>query len=159
MTAHFPPDRFDCARPPDSAAPERFRAANAGAAVFIRQKSGGHAMLAVAPRRIVLTVAGSIGSEHIVGVLRDAEVAARLGSDAFHALINLADYSASVDWQDIQAIREVMPKGASRSNKNAYVVRNSFYAMVAKITGVMFPQTECAAFTRESEARAWLGWN
>lgn len=158
MTAHVPFAGFECARPPDAAAPERFKAANPGAAIFVRQKPSGVAMLAVAPGRIVLTLAGTIGSEHIVGVLKDANVAERLGSDAFHALINLADYNASVDWKDIQDIREVMPKGASRTNRNAYVVRNSFYAMVAKITGAMFPQTECSAFTREQDARAWLGW-
>lgn len=159
MNAYVPLDRLECARPPDSTAPDAFKAANPDAAIFIRQKAGGFAMLAVSPGRIVLTLAGTIASEHIVGVLKDGDVAARLGSDSFHALINLADYNASVDWQDILEIRNVMPKGASRTNKNAYVVRNRLYAMVAKITGAMFPQTECAAFTREADARAWLGWS
>jgi hypothetical protein len=85
--------------------------------------------------------------------------AGHLVSDQFNALIDLTEFTGVIDWDEIRKISEVMPKGASRTNKNAYLVHDTFLAMVAKITSVLFPQTECAAFTTENEARAWLGWD
>lgn len=144
--------------PQEGPAQEAFAAKNAGAAIFIREKATGLAMLAIKPGRIVLTVTGTIPSEHLVGVLKDGDVAARLGSDAFSALIDISAFTGSINWRDIQEITDVMPKGDSRSNKNAYVVRNTLYMMVAKITAALFKQTECTAFLTEADARRWLGW-
>ena len=58
----------------------------------------------------------------------------------------------------IPQITEVMPKGENRSNKNAYVVRNDMFAMLAKINVALFPDTHHATFKTEEDARAWLGW-
>lgn len=145
-------------KPPGRTTPEEFIANHPGATIVMRDKATGLAILAVSPGRVALTVTGTISSEHIVGVLQDANIAERLGSDQFNALIDLSAYTGAVDWKDIQQIKEIMPKGDSHTNKNAYVVRNALYMMVAKITAAFFAHTECAAFLSEKEARAWLGW-
>ena len=158
MTLPVFPSDLDLARWHGATPQQAFAAANAGAAIFMRQRATGLVLLAVSPGRVVLTIAGAIASEHIVGVLRDADIAARLGSDTFRALIDISDFSGTIDWRDIQEIGAVMPKGDSRTNRNAYVVRNPLWLAVAKITAAFFRQTECAAFPSAAEARAWLGW-
>lgn len=135
-----------------------FAAENPAAKIFMRERPGGAVFLALSPGRVVLVAQGAIASEHIVGVLRDARPTEILGSDAFCALIDVRGFNGAVDWKDIQEIPEIMPKGDSSTNKNAYVVRNHFVGMAAKITAALFAKTECKSFLSEAEARAWLGW-
>jgi hypothetical protein len=137
---------------------EAFARKYPGAVVFTHGRKGASVMLAVAPHRLVLKIDGTIQSENVVGLLKDMRAAGHLASDDFNALIDLTAFTGVIDWDEIKKISDVMPKGASRTNKNAYLVHDTFLAMVAKITSALFPQTECAAFTTEKEARAWLGW-
>lgn len=137
---------------------ERFTAANPQAQIFWRQHHGGAVFLALAPGRLMLVLDGPIASDQFVAMLRDAKPGDILGSDVFHALIDLRSFSGVVDWKDISEIRNVMPKGGSRTNRNAYLVRNQYLAMAATITAAFFSQTECKAFLKEEDARAWLGW-
>jgi hypothetical protein len=129
---------------------------NPGMTVFARGQPGAAVMLAVAPHRMVVKISGTALSENLVALLEQAHD--HLGGDEFCALIDLAGFTGVIDWDEVKKISDVMPKGTSRTNRNAYLVRDSYLAMVAKITAALFPLTECAAFTNESEARRWLGW-
>lgn len=133
---------------------EKFR----GAAIFTRGQGSTRVMVAVRPHRLVLKVCGNTPAEHVVGVLTDLRRAGHLASDDFSALIDLTEFTGAIDWDEIKKISDVMPKGTSRTNKNAYLVHDGFLAMIAKITSVLFPQTQCAAFAREREALHWLDW-
>ena len=135
-----------------------FAANNPGAAVFARGTKTTHIMLAVSPHRLVLSTKGAITTEHLVALLGEMRAAGHLPSDDFSALVDLTGFTGAIDWDEIKKISTVMPQGDSRTNKNAYVVHDSFLAMVAKITAALFPKTECAAFTTEKAARHWLGW-
>ena len=137
---------------------ETFAKKHPGATVFAGGRRGDRVMLAVAPHRLVLKINGTVQSDRVVGLLQEMRAAGHLASDDFNALIDITEFTGAIDWDEIRKISEVMPKGASRTNKNAYLVHNTFLAMVAKITAALFPQTECAAFTTEKEARALLGW-
>jgi hypothetical protein len=136
-----------------------FAANNPGAAVFARGTAANHIMLAASPHRLVLCTKGAINSEHLVALLGEMRAAGHLASDDFSALIDLTGFTGAIDWDEIKKISTVMPEGDSRTNKNAYVVHNSFLAMVAKISAALFPKTECAAFSTVKEARKWLGWD
>jgi hypothetical protein len=127
-------------------------------AVFARGRRGAAALLAVAPGRLAIKIVGTVPSEHLVALLTQAREAGHIASDQFCALVDLTQFTGAIDWDEIKKISAVMPKGDSRTNKNAYVVRDSFLAMVAKITSVLFPKTECAAFSHEVDAKQWLGW-
>jgi hypothetical protein len=137
---------------------EEFAAKHPGAAILVHENPDGAVMLAVAPQRLVFTVEGTITSDHIVGVLRDAREAGLLPNDEFSALADFSNFAGVFDWKIIPQISEVMPKGDSVTNKNAYVVRNTMFMILAKINAALFPKTQHAAFTTETEARAWLGW-
>ena len=136
-----------------------FAANNPGAAVYARGSAATHIMLAVTPHRLVFAIKGAINSEHLIAVLSEMRAAGQVTSDDFSALVDLTGFTGAIDWDEIKKISTVMPQGDSRTNKNAYVVHDSFLAMVAKITAVLFPKTECAAFSTETEARKWLGWD
>lgn len=138
---------------------ETFAKRYPGATVFAHGQRGDRVLLAVAPHRLVLKVGGTVQSEHLITVLSEMRAAGHLDSDDFNALIDLTEFTGAIDWNEIRKISDVMPKGSSRTNRNAYLVHDDFLAMVAKITSALFPQTECAAFTNEREARAWLGWD
>jgi hypothetical protein len=129
------------------------------AAIFTRGGGSVVMLAAVQPHRLILKAVGAVPSENVVGILRDLRAAGHLTSDTFHALIDLTEFTGGIDWDEIKQISEVMPKGDSATNRNAYVVRDSFLAMIAKITAAMFPNTECAAFTAERDALAWLQWD
>lgn len=131
---------------------------NPGAAIFTRGSSAGYVVLAVLPRRLHFRVKGELNTEYVVGLLREAAVAGLIPSDDFSALVDLTDFNGAIDWDEIKKITDIMPKGTSR-NKNAYIAPSAYQAMVAKITAVLFPQTDCAAFASEAEARAWLDWD
>ena len=136
-----------------------FAANNPGAAVFARGSAANHIMLAVSPHRLVFAIKGAIDSEHLIAILCEVRAAGQVTSDDFSALIDLTGFTGAIDWDEIKKISTVMPQGDSRTNKNAYVVHNSFLAMVAKISAALFPKTECAAFSTVKEARKWLGWD
>ena len=129
------------------------------AAVFSRGRPRAAVLGAVTAHRLVLKVIGAVHAENLTGTLQDMRAAGHLTDDDFSALIDLTEFTGAIDWDEVKKIRDVMPKGQSASNKNAYLVHDDFLALVAKITEVLFPQTACAAFTTEAEARAWLGWN
>ena len=135
-----------------------FAANNPGATVFSRGTAAAHILLAVSPHRLALCIKGALNSEHLVAILSEMRAAGHLASDDFSALIDLTGFTGAIDWDEIKKISTVMPEGDSRTNRNAYVVHDSFLAMVAKITAVLFPKTECAAFSTVKEARNWLGW-
>jgi hypothetical protein len=135
-----------------------FTADNPGAAVFTRGTTAAHVMLAVAPHRLVFAIKGAINNEDLVAILSEMRAAGHLASDDFCALIDLTGFTGAIDWDEIKKISNIMPQGSSSTNKNAYVAHDSFLAMVAKITSVLFPKTECAAFTTKKQARHWLGW-
>lgn len=137
---------------------QAFSEKHKGAAVFTRGRGKSAVLAAVRPHRLVLKIAGSAPSEHVVSVLQDLRSAGHLASDEFSALIDLTEFTGAIDWDEIKKISDVMPKGVSRTNKNAYLVHDGFLAMIAKITSVLFPQTQCAAFAREREALHWLDW-
>lgn len=105
-----------------------------------------------------MTVIGAIPSGVLIGALLDTRAAGHFVSDAFSALIDLSRFTGAIDWEEIKQIGGIMPKGDCTTNKNAYVVRDEYLAMVAKITGALFPHTECASFRCDAEARTWLGW-
>ena len=138
---------------------EAFVAKYPGAAVFRQHSKAGTVLLAANDQRMVLVAKGPVGSDHLTEVLRQMRAAGYPKNDAFSALIDLTEFTGTIDWDEIKKVREIMPAGASRTNRNAYVVHDNFLAMIAKITAAMFPQTTCAAFTTEAEARAWLGWD
>lgn len=129
-----------------------------GAEIFLRERTGGAVLLAVAPLRMAISIEGTIQSEDIVNVLKDAREAGLFKDDNFSALVDMTNFTGVIDWRKIPEISEVMPKGETRTNKNAYVVRNDFFAMLAKINAVLFPKTLHATFKTEEEARLWLGW-
>lgn len=139
-------------------AQEDFAASHPGAAIFARETDDGAIMVAAWPDRLAVAMVGAIHSEYLIEALREMRAAGFPASDSFTALIDLSAFSGEIDWKDIREVREVMPKGESRTNKNAYVVRNPIFALVAKITSVLFPQTQNAAFSTAAEARVWLGW-
>ena len=136
-----------------------FAANNPGAAVFSRGTAAAHILLAVSPHRLVFAIKGAINSEHLIAILCEVRAAGQVTSDDFSALIDLTGFTGAIDWDEIKKISTIMPAGDSRTNRNAYVVHDSFLAMVAKITAVLFPKTECAAFSTVKEARKWLGWD
>ncbi|GAA0549950.1 hypothetical protein FHS83_001185 [Rhizomicrobium palustre] len=138
---------------------ETFAARYPGAKIVVRERAGGVAFLALSPGRVVLRMEGSIHFEHLIGVLRDGQPKETLASDQFNALIDFSAFTGEIDWNAIRDIREIMPKGDSRTNKNAYVVRNDYYALTADVTRAIFAQTECRAFKCEEDALAWLGWS
>lgn len=137
---------------------ENFAEENPGSAIFVRETDDGAIRLAAWPDRLVVAMVGAIHSEYLIEALREMRAAGLPASDTFTALIDLSAFTGEIDWKDIREVREVMPKGESRTNKNAYVVRNPIFALVAKITSVLFPQTQNAAFPTAAEARVWLGW-
>lgn len=131
---------------------------NPGATIFARGSSAGYVVLAVLPQRLHFRVKSELNTEYVVSILRDAAAKGLIASDDFSALVDLTDFSGVIDWDEIKKISDIMPKGNSR-NKNAYIAPSEYQAMVAKITAVLFPQTDCAAFANEHDARAWLGWD
>jgi hypothetical protein len=137
---------------------DSFAAKYSGAATFQRCTPNGGVALAVRPHQLVLKIFGTIYSEHLITVLKEMRSAGHLQSDDFCALIDLTGFTGNIDWDEVKKIGSVMPEGQSRSNKNAYLVRDTYLAMIAKITAVLFPHTECQAFTNEADARQWLGW-
>jgi hypothetical protein len=137
---------------------EEFTARHPGAAIIVREDRDGAVMLAVAPHRLVFAIEGAVASEHIVGALRDARDAGLLLNDEFSALADFSNFTGVFDWKIIPQISEVMPKGDCRTNRNAYVVRNTMFMVLAKVNAALFPKTQHAAFKTEAEARAWLGW-
>jgi hypothetical protein len=137
---------------------EAFEADHPGAAIFARETDDGAILLAAWPDRLVVAMQGAIHSSHLIEALREMRAAGLPATDEFTALIDISTFTGEIDWRDIWEVREVMPKGDSRTNKNAYVVRNPLFALVAKITSVLFPQTQNAAFPTQAEARQWLGW-
>jgi hypothetical protein len=137
---------------------EEFTAHHPGAEIIVHEDRDGVVMLAVAPHRLIFTIEGTISSDHIVGVLRDASAAGLLPNDEFSALADFSNFTGVFDWTIIRQISEVMPKGNSRTNRNAYVVRNTMFMILAKVNAALFPSTQHAAFKTEAEARAWLGW-
>lgn len=135
-----------------------FAERNPGTTIFTREDADGAILLAVSPRRLVIRMIGAFHTEHIIGVLADARAAGMIGSDDFSALVDMTGFTGVIDWSVIPEISEVMPRGENRTNKNAYVVRNDLFAMLAKINVALFPDTQHATFMSEKEARAWLGW-
>ena len=131
---------------------------HAGAKIFVYQQSDGSVMAAAWPDRLVVNIDGGVHSRDLIAVLRQVRAAGLPASDAFSALIDLSTFTGEIDWNDIRQVKDVMPKGDSMTNKNAYIVRNRFFAMAAKIVSGLFTQTEHVAFTTEEEARRWLGW-
>lgn len=140
------------------AAEDSFAAANPGAAIFARRRAEGAVLLAVSPGRLVFEMTGTIPCDYFVEVLADARAAGLLTCDAFSALIDMTGFSGAIDWKVLPKISEVMPKGDS-VNKNAYIVRNTMFAVLAKINMVLFPKTLHRTFSTAEEARAWLGWH
>lgn len=141
------------------AAKEIFAKQNPGATIFVREEGEGGIMLAVSPRRLVFRMVEAFHSEHIPGVLADARAAGLLDTDEFSALVDMTKFTGVIDWSVIPQISEVMPKGQCRTNKNAYLVRDDMFAMLAKINIALFPDTLHATFMSEKEARSWLGWD
>lgn len=129
------------------------------AKIFVYQQSDGAIMAAAWPDRLVVNIDGGVHSRDLIEVLRQVRAAGCPASDAFSALIDLSTFTGEIDWNDIREVKEVMPKGDSMTNKNAYIVRNRIFAMTAKIISALFTQTEHAAFRSEAEARQWLGWD
>lgn len=138
-------------------AEELFAAKNPGAAIFARVRAEGAVLLAVSPKRLVFEMTGTIPSEYFVEVLADARAAGLLLSDDFSALADMTGFTGTIDWKVIPKISDVMPKGDS-TNKNAYIVRNTMFAVLTKINMVLFPKTQHRTFSTVAEARAWLGW-
>jgi len=135
-----------------------FRFQNRDATIFVRIMPVGSVFLAAAPKRMVFSITETPPSDSVVSLLQEARAAGFFHNDEYSALVDLSHFTGIVDWNEIKKIGDVLPKGDTRTNKNAFVVRNEFLGLIAKIAGAVFPNTQCAAFKCESEARAWLGW-
>jgi hypothetical protein len=142
----------------DDIALMNFWNAHAGMRFFVQGGRGARILLAAAPHRLYLVFEGEAEGEQIVGALLDAKRAGLPASDEFSALVDMLPFTGSVNWRAIPQISNVMPKGRSTTNKNAYVVRDDITAALTKINSVLFPNTEHRAFDNEAEAVAWLGW-
>jgi len=140
-----------------STAKEVFADRYPGAAIFARLRAEGAVLCAVSPKRLMLEMTGTIPTEYLIDVLAESRAAGHLATDDFFALVDMTDFTGVLDWQVIPKISEVMPKGDS-VNKNAYIVRNTMFAVLAKINMVLFPKTQHRTFATAAEARAWLGW-
>lgn len=136
-----------------------FRKQNQGAAIFVRILPVGSVFLAAAPKRMVFAIVETPPSASVVLLLQEARAAGFFHNDEYSALVDLSHFTGIVEWNEIKKIGDVLPKGDTRTNKNAFVVRNEFLGLIAKVTGALFPNTQCAAFQSEAEARAWLGWD
>ncbi|GAA0549958.1 hypothetical protein FHS83_001186 [Rhizomicrobium palustre] len=125
---------------------------------FCRSFPEGMISLEVQPCRLIFRIQGALHSEHIVGIIGEARAAGLLQEDHFSALVDMRDFTGVIDWKVIPKINDVMPKGDYCGNKNAYIVRDEFFAMLAKVNVALFPNTEHATFHNEEEAVKWLGW-
>jgi hypothetical protein len=135
-----------------------FARAHAGMRIFVRGDKGARVVLAVASRRMYFVFEGECEGAQIVGVINDAKEAGVIVSDDFSAYVDMLPFTGALDWRVIPQIGEVMPKGNTATNKNAYVVRDDITAALTKINSALFSKTEHRAFATGAEALAWLGW-
>lgn len=132
---------------------------NPNMTLFVRGEIGARVLLAVAPRRLSVCMEGDASCADLLAVLRDARAAGHFESDDFSALVDMTGFTGTLDWQLIPKISEVMPKGDSETNKNAYVVRDALLSTLIKVSAMLFPKTKHASFVSEAKAREWLGWD
>jgi hypothetical protein len=129
-----------------------------GARRFAEGRAGARVLLAAEPRRLHVVFDGDVEGAHLIGALSQARAAGLPAGDDFSALIDMTGFTGVLDWQAVAQVRDVMPKGGSTTNKNAYVVNNEITAALAKVNAALFAQTEHKAFLTMGEALAWLGW-
>jgi hypothetical protein len=127
--------------------------------VFVRGEIGARVLLGVEPQRLYFRFEGEADGAQIIDAIRDATAAGLLTSDDFSALVDMSTFTGVLDWKVIPQISEVMPQGDTATNKNAYVVRDSLTAVLAKINSALFSKTQHRAFSHADEALAWLGWD
>jgi hypothetical protein len=132
--------------------------AHPDARIFIRGEVGARAILAVQPKRLHLVLDGELAKEDFLGVLIDARAGNLPPDDDFSALVDITNLTSAFDWQAVAEVREIMPKGSSTTNKNAYVVRDTITAALTKIYSMLFSKTEHRAFSTTEAAMRWLGW-
>lgn len=146
-------------RPDEDLALSRFTQDHSDAQVFVQGVKGARILLAVGPRRLHFVFEGEAEGRQIIAALNAAKAAGVLVSDDFSALVDMIPFTGALDWRTIPEISEVMPKGTTTTNKNAYIVRDDITAALTKINSALFSKTEHRAFATEAEARAWLGWD
>ena len=136
-----------------------FAAAHPAARLFVRGAADGRAILAAEPKRLHLVLEGEVSREDFLGVLIEARACDLPSSDDFHTLVDISRLTSALDWQAVAQVGEIMPKGDTATNKNAYVVRDSITAALTKVYSMLFAKTEHRAFTSADEAMRWLGWS
>lgn len=129
------------------------------ARIFVQGYKTAYCLIAAWPHQLYMIFEGEVAGHHILGTLQEVVAAGLLPDDTFSVLVNMMTFTGALDWTEMAKISEVMPKGASTTNKNAYVVRDVITASLTKINATRFPRTQHHAFHDEDKALAWLGWN
>ena len=79
-------------------------------------------------------------------------------AEAHPALVDLSEFSGSIDWTELRAISQMAdwaPPG-SRVMPVAYVSADSLFAMLIKLAQVFFPWAQHRSFPRRDWALEWL---
>ena len=91
----------------------------------------------------------------LVPSLREA-VDAGLVHKNMQTLVDLTNFTGSVDWSALQSIRKMAPWGEGSENRVAYLIQNNVFAAAVKFIEVLFSGSHHRTFVGPEKAIAWL---
>lgn len=132
-----------------------FAAAHPNGQIFAFGRMGARYLISIEPGRTIFMVDGEPETRDFMAVFQMA-IDADLFKGQVAVLVDLIRFTGGVDWAAVKAVHEMIDWRQVRRLRIAYLVRDAHFAPLAKIAGVIFPESRHQVFEDEGAALAWL---
>ena len=106
-----------------------------------------------------IRVSGDLHCRVVYEAVRDGYATGLIGLN-IPTLVDLSDYTGSIEWAEIIRIAALAPWGASQgeaAGRVAYISPASLFGNIVKVVAGLFRRSRHRHFTSREPALAWLG--
>jgi hypothetical protein len=119
--------------------------------------SRGRILLRIVNDRLFIDIIGEPTGPDLIDCFRRALATGQL-KPSMRTMVDLTQFSGTVDWHSIDTIARMAPWGRGRPGaaRVAYVVRNQPFFLLIKAAWARFPLVQYRIFFSRQEALVWL---
>ncbi len=132
-----------------------FTAAHAGGRLISYGRPGARFLLSIEPGWIFLLADGEPESKDFTAAFADAKASGLIRGD-LSVLVDLSIFYGAVNWSTVNELHDAIDWSVLGKVNVAYVVLEKGFALLAKISSVIFRAATHRVFDSEKNAVAWL---
>lgn len=123
--------------------------------IIVQGREDGRYIVSIDPEWIYLQAEGDPPASELLAIFERVRKMHPLSAEQ-SVLFDVRHFTGTIDWDAVSELHNRLDWKQFRRFSIAHLVRDSGFALLVKIIGVIFPEAHHKAFREQTDAEAWL---